>query len=126
MKFFIDNNLSPKLAEGMQGFGEKVMHLQELFDPATSDVEWLEYIGKNNLILVTRDKRIRWHPAELTVFKMYKVGAFFLGGKERSRCQLIEQLVRNWSKMKELSDTTERPFAYRIPPKGKEYKKLLE
>ena len=29
MKFFVDNNLSPKLANGMAAFGEDVTHLQD-------------------------------------------------------------------------------------------------
>lgn len=44
MKFFIDNNLSPKLARGMQGFGEDVMHLKDEFQDDAKDIEWLPYI----------------------------------------------------------------------------------
>ena len=29
MRFFVDNNLSPKLARGMAAFGEDVTHLQD-------------------------------------------------------------------------------------------------
>ena len=69
-------------------------------------------------LFVTRDERIRWRPAELRALKDHKVGAFFLGGKNRTRCQLIQQLVRNWPRMKELAGKTNPPFAFRIPPQG--------
>ena len=34
-------------------------------------------------------------------YREYQVGAFFMGGKNLRRCQLIQQLVRNWPRMKE-------------------------
>ena len=118
MKFFLDNNLSERLAHGMKAFGEDVVHLKELFPQATEDVSWLKYVGDGGLFLVTRDERLRWNPAEIRAIREHRVGAFFLGGKERSRCELIQQLVRNWPRMKELAANTNRPFAYRVPPSG--------
>ena len=102
----------------MKGFGEEAIHLTEVFDQDTDDVSWLQYVGDNDLLLVTRDERVRRHPAELQALKQHKVGAFFLGGKNRSRCELIQQLVRNWPRMKKLGSSTRRPFAYRVPPSG--------
>jgi predicted nuclease of predicted toxin-antitoxin system len=118
MKFFIDNNLPQQLANGLKGFGENVMHLTEQFPPDTEDVGWLTYVGSLELILVTRDERIRHNPFELKSLREHKVGAFFLGGKNRKRCDLIQQIVRNWPRMKELASKTDRPFAFRIPPTG--------
>ena len=48
-------------------------------------------------------------------------GAFFMGGKNRNACQLIQQLVRNWPRMKEIAEKTRRPFAFRIRPKGAKF-----
>jgi len=118
LKFFIDNNLSQQLAVGMRGFGEHVIHLKDKFSPDTDDPIWLKFIGENGLILVTRDERIRWRPAELRALKDHKVGAFFLGGKNRTRCQLIQQLVRSWPRMKDLAGKTKTPFVFRVPPQG--------
>ncbi len=33
MRFFVDNNLSAKLARGMAAFGEEVTHLQDHYTP---------------------------------------------------------------------------------------------
>ncbi len=119
MRFFLDNNLSPGLAKGMKAFGEDVVHITEIFPDDTDDLDWLPHIGSKGLILVTRDKRIRYRPAEWTAFKEHGVGAFFMGGKQRSRCQLIQQLVLNWPRMKELAGKTPVPFAFQVPPSGK-------
>lgn len=118
MKFFIDNNLGQQLANGMREFGESVMHLRDRFPENADDPDWLAIVGREGLILVTRDERIRWRPAEISALKSNSVGAFFLGGKNRGRCELIQQLVRNWPRMKELAQKTKRPFAFRIPPSG--------
>jgi len=124
LTFFIDNNLSPQLAEGMKGFGEDVVHLREKFDACVDDVTWLTYVGEHGLTLVTRDEHIRHRPVELRALKAHGVGAFFLGGKNRGRCELVQQLVRHWPRMKELSRSTPRPFAFRIPPSGTTIVKL--
>ncbi len=125
MRFFVDNNLSTKLARGMSAFGEAVDHLKDHFPEDAPDTEWLAYIGDNDFFLITRDDNIRRNPAEIRALRDHRVGAFFLGGKHRSRCQLIQQLVRNWPRIKELAQATTRPFAFRVPPSGAKLSKIL-
>ncbi len=124
MRFFIDNNLSTKLARGMSAFGEAVDHLKDHFPEDAQDTEWLAYIGNREFFLITRDDNIRRNPAEIRALRDHRVGAFFLGGKNRSRCQLIQQLVRNWPRIKEIAHTESRPFAFRVPPSGKKFTKI--
>lgn len=121
MTFFVDNNLSTALAAGMKAFGEDVVHLQDHFGENSADSEWLAHIGSEGWILITRDERIRYRPSEWGALKEHRVGAFFLGGKNRSRCDLIQQLVRNWPRIKELTAKTRPPFAFRIPPSGAKF-----
>lgn len=62
MDFFIDNNLSKQLADGMAAFGESVIHLKDRFDADEDDEVWLSAIGEDGLFLITRDDRIRYRP----------------------------------------------------------------
>lgn len=124
MRFFIDNNLSVHLARGMQGFQEDVVHLTDHFPHETPDTDWLQHIGQAGWLLVTRDERIRKNPLELSAIRDHQVGAFFLAGKNRSRCDLIRQLVRHFPRMKELAANSHRPFAYRIPPSGSKIERV--
>lgn len=124
MRFFVDNNLGPQLAAGMKGFGEDVVHLTEFLDPNVPDPEMLAHVGSEGWCLVTRDEKIRYRPAESAAIREHQVGAFFMGGKNLRRCQLIQQLVRNWPRMKELAANTRRPFAFRVPPTGGTIKRL--
>lgn len=118
MSFFFDNNLSPQLSQGLKAFGEDVIHLKELFDEDEEDPIWLEYVGTNGHVLITRDDRVRRNPSEVEAIREHRVGAFFLGGKNRSRCELIQQVVRNWPRIKETAKKTNVPFAFRVPPSG--------
>lgn len=118
MTFVLDENLSRQLARGMREFGEDVGHILDHFSEGADDETWLPYVGDNELTLITRDLKIRWRPAELRALREHKVGAFFLGGKNRSRCDLIQQLVRNWVRIKGYAASERRPFALRVPPKG--------
>ena len=124
MKFFFDNNLSENLVKGFKAFGEDVVHLKDIFPEGTPDIKWLKYVGVNQLILVTRDERLRFNPAEIITLKQYKVGAFFLGGKNLTRCKIIQQIVRHWHRIKEFADNTQQPFIFRIPPSGKKFRKF--
>jgi len=124
MKFFIDNNISKKIAKGLAEFGEDVMHLQDQFPEDAPDEEWLEYVGKNGMVLVTRDERIRWNPTELAALKKHKVRAFFMGGKKLDRCAQIRQIVQNWPRMKEHARRLKPPFGFRIPEKGSKFSRI--
>lgn len=124
MRFFVDNNLSVNLARGMRAFGEDVDHLQDHFPDDCPDAEWLKYIGDNDYFLITRDDAIRRNPAELSAFKSYGVGAFFLGGKNRTRWELVQQIVRNWPRIQEYAGRTRRPFAFRVPPSGTKFSQI--
>ncbi|MEW5876242.1 MAG: DUF5615 family PIN-like protein [Candidatus Zixiibacteriota bacterium] len=118
MRFFFDNNLSRQLSNGMRAFGEDSVHLLDRFPQGTPDLEWIPIVATEGLFLITRDEEIRRNPAERQALTECKLGVFFLGGKKQNRCQLIQQLVRNWTRIKELAGKTRPPFAYRIPPKG--------
>ena len=120
MKFFFDNNLS----RGLKVFGEDVIHLKDMFNEDTEDRIWLEQIGNKKMFLITRDERIRRNPFELNALKTYKVGAFFLGGKNLGRCKIIQQVVRNWTRIKELAAKKRPPFAFRIPPSGTKFSQI--
>ena len=108
----------------MREFGEPVDHLQDHFRPDAPDTEWLEYIGREGFFLVTRDNRIRSNPLEINALRTRGVGAFFLSGKNRSSWELVQQLVRNWIRIKELADKTRPPFAFRVPPTGTKIERL--
>lgn len=118
MKFIVDNNIGPGVARGMRCFGEDVTHLTEHFRDDVSDPEWLARAGRKGWFVLTRDDRIRSRPNELAAVKQHGIGLFFLAGKNRTKCQIIQQLIRNWPRIKDLACQDRPPFAIRVPPTG--------
>ena len=125
MIFLFDKNLSPRLAKGLKAFGENVEHLDDHLPADTPDVNILEYLYDHDMVLITRDKNIRRNDAEKGAIYKYKAGVFFLGGANLDAWQIIEQVIRNWRRIKELSLNTSRPFAFSIRSKGKEITRII-
>ena len=123
MRFFFDNNLSYRLAKGMQEFGEEVEHLRDSFNRDAQDVDWLPYVGNQGLFLVTKDKRIRKNPSERALLKQHKIGTFFLIAGDKTHWQIVEQIVRNWTRIKNFAEENnkKRPFICRIRASGKNF-----
>jgi PIN domain-containing protein len=124
MKFFFDENLSIRLAEGMGKFGEDTCHLLQYFEMGTPDEIWLQHIGKQGWILVTVDKRIRKRPLEIEALKKFHVGAFFLAGKTMGGWDRVKQVVRAWHRMKEIAEKEKRPFIFQVNNHGTDIEKL--
>ncbi|MBE3119564.1 MAG: hypothetical protein IMZ61_08560 [Planctomycetes bacterium] len=122
MKFFFDNNISWRIAKAMACLEEnenEVKHLKDIFKTDVIDDVWLEHIGKNEMLLVSRDKNIRKHRAELNILKKYNVGAFFMIGKKLNKWQEAKQMIGQWEKMKELALNSRLPFVFMVPQKGR-------
>lgn len=99
LKFIFDEGLGHRLAKGLRLTGKNVEHVLDNFPRGTPDVEWLNYVGENKLILVTKDKAIRRKPNEKALLLEYNIVAFYLGGSEKSGHDILKQLVNAWDKM---------------------------
>jgi predicted nuclease of predicted toxin-antitoxin system len=99
IRFFIDENLGRDLANALSLLQYDVEHLLDRFPEGTKDVVWLEYVGRNKLPLITKDKQIRKRPNEKALLIKYRVVAFYLGGSERSVQDIAKQLMKAWGKM---------------------------
>lgn len=124
MTFLVDNNIGKQVAAGMSGFGEDVVHLTDHFEENAPDTEWLAEVGNKGWFVITRDKHIRRRPVELRAVTKHNVGMFVLAGKNQDRCKLIQQVVRNWPRIKEHARRQHRPFAFSIPARGTKFRRL--
>ncbi len=122
IRFFVDENIGPDLVKGLRLLGyENIEHIHDTFPPGTADEVWLEYVGKNGYVLITKDKKIRKHPKEKAALVKYKIVAFFLGGSQVGGRQIANQIINAWDKMEACAAMQQRkglPGAFRIPPRG--------
>lgn len=121
MKFIFDENLPQHLANGMSCLDKEVTieHVLDSLDRGTADVKLLKYVGQNDLFLITKDTRMRYNPAEKAALIKYNVGAFVLIGKTMRLWDIVKQLINSWEQIKEISETIEKPFIYKIRRSGK-------
>ena len=85
MKFFLDNNISHRLAAALLVLENRVErgdwtveHLRVRFEQQTEDVTWLEALGhEGEWIVISGDIRISRNPAEKAAWRESGLTAFF-------------------------------------------------
>jgi hypothetical protein len=81
-EFFIDRNLGRRrVAEALRERGWRVRTHHEVFgdrDEDVADVEWLEYCGRAELPVITKDRKLRYRPEEMAAIRRHGVKAFVL------------------------------------------------
>lgn len=99
-RFFADET-DLALARALAAARRDVVHPGSLRLPevprGTKDEEWLEYVGTNGLIVITRDKRIRYRPVEKLRWIEHGVRGFCItSGGNLSTWDALTILVRKW------------------------------
>ena len=125
MKFFVDNNLSPKVARALDclvGSSHSVTHLKEKFAEDTPDVEWMMALAEEgDWVVLSADTAISRNPHEVEAWKRSGLPIFFfkkawlkqLFWEQASRlCHLFPQIMK-------LANRARPGDAYLVPFKGK-------
>lgn len=122
VRFFVDENLGLNLVLGLRLLGhENIEHLTEKFKSGEKDEVWLEYVGQNNLVLISKDQKIRSNPKQKALLKKYKIVAFYLHGEFVGIQQISKQLIISWDKIEARAKTElkrRRPIYFVVRPKG--------
>lgn len=66
----------------------------------TPDDQWLLVVGEHQLVVITRDQRIRYRPVEKLAWVSHRVRGFVLTGRgSQSTKQSLNLLIQNWIAM---------------------------
>lgn len=131
MRFFFDNNLSPRLSKALDALegeqGHSVIHLRQKFDKVIPDEEWLSTLGdEGNWIVLTSDYRITKNPHEVAAWKEAGLTVFFFR-TSWFKIQFWEQaavLIRRWPKIVSLSERNPTDRRYIVPTQGAKFTEL--
>ena len=103
MKFFFDNQLSPRLAQAIGALssvdGHEVIHLRDKFDPSTKDEIWIPALaGEGDWILICGDLNIVRTKAQRPIWRASRMVGFFLkpGWMAQGPWEQAWRLVRWW------------------------------
>ena len=126
MNYFIDNNLSPRIARALCALegehGDKVIHLKDKFDQKTTDEEWMTSLGhEKDWVVITCDKRISKNPYEIKAWKESGLFIVFLKSTwlKIPFWQQSWQIIKRWPEIKESSSTNNQSSSILVPVKGK-------
>ncbi len=128
-KVYIDENLSPYIAEGLNilevptGDGFEVLSIGKTFGRGAQDEEWIPKVGAEQGIVITQDYNIQRIKRQRELFEKHGVGIFFFNPPSKSGYsywEQVEQIVKRWRDIKKKS-RNKRPFAFRCTPKSQEF-----
>ncbi len=110
LRYFVDENLTA-LGKALVSVRNDVVYpghprLPEV--PAgTADTEWLTVVGSLDLLVLSRDKRMRHRPAERRAILDSGVRVVFLGGSRNlDRWAQLDLVVRSWPRLEEARERT--------------------
>lgn len=91
----------------------KHVEVFELRDERVADVEWLEYCGRESLIVLAKDSRLRYRPSEIAIIKDFRLKAFVLSSGNLKADEQIRRFLDNSERIKAACTRT-GPFIYSV------------
>jgi hypothetical protein len=116
-EFFVDRSLGRhQIADALRQAGWRLRTHVEVFpdrDECVADVEWLEYCGHEKLVVLAKDRRLRYRPAEIAVIKEFRLKAFVLSSGNLKAAEQIRRFLDNARRI-EAACAGAGPFIYSV------------
>lgn len=117
LEFFLDRSLGRyRVAQALRAAGWTLRTHYEVYgdrDEEVPDVEWLGFCGRKNLPVLTKDRRLRYRPAEIEVIRRFGVRAFVLTGGSLTAHEQAARFDRSRSRIDEACAAA-GPFVYAV------------
>jgi predicted nuclease of predicted toxin-antitoxin system len=118
--FFVDRSLGQKvIAEKLRQNGVDVEIHDDHFPQNALDEDWLSEVGQRGWVVLTKDDRIRYRPAELAAYRQNKVRVFVLGSGEMKAQEMADAFVKAPPKIFRFTRKNSAPFFARISRNGR-------
>ena len=125
VKFFLDNNLSPKIARALHQLLEpehEAHHLQNYFPPNTGDTVWVSALaGQGGWIIISGDRMISRNPHEVKAWQAAGHPMFFLkkGWMSLPSWESASKLFHHFPEIIKLAAKANPGDAFLVPLSGK-------
>jgi len=116
-EFFVDRSLGRRdVPSALRRAGWILRTHAEVFgarDEQVADVEWLELCGREGWIVLTKDQRIRYRPAEIAAVRRYGVKAFVVASGNLTAADQAGRLIGNAERIATAA-AADGPFLYAV------------
>jgi len=121
LRFFFDNTFPPQIARILQIMDVDAVHLQDFFDPAVDDVDWIPRAGTEGWIVVTGDLGIHKKPAERLKLEGANIVTVFLhrGFTKQKIWDQLAFVVRHWPEIERSISKVKRGSSVLVGVNGK-------
>lgn len=86
----------------------------------SQDLDWMPFVGRMQWIALTRDRRIRSRPAELSIYREYGLRSVWIGGKQdHTPAELAAMFTRHETRLlRHATKLGAGPWALAMTPSG--------
>ena len=119
MILLCDENIGTGVPQALALVGYDTRYFVALGWSGKKDVEWLPWVGKNDWLLFSCNKKQLIVPIECNAILENNVGVVYLTHGEEFPAKVLGLLLKKWDDLELLWETTERPFARFLHPDGK-------
>ena len=130
VRFFLDNNISPKVARALDHLLQphhSAHHLKDQFAPNTPDEVWMAELGKqSDWVILSADSAISRNPHEVRAWKEAGHPIFFLkhAWTHLSGWESASKLFHRFPEILKLAEKAKRGDGFMIPVKGEKITKI--
>lgn len=120
MNFFLDNCLSPKLAQALDILDDenKVIHLRDMYDQSIKDPRWLTDLRrKGDWVIISGDTRITKSPQNRKAWLESGLTAFFFksGWAQQKGWDQLWRAIRWWPDIVQYATRRKKGSGWFVP-----------
>ncbi len=116
-EFFVDRSLGRhRVPQALRERGWLLRTHHEVYgerDEEILDVEWLELCGREDMPVLSKDRRLRYRPAEIDTIRGFGVRAFILTAGSLSGAEQASRFDRSRARIEEACLDT-GPLVYKV------------
>ena len=119
MILFCDEDVGTSIPRELNLVGCETKYIHGLGWDGRPDTFWLTEVGRNGWLAFSYNKKILTVPSERAAIINERVGIVFLTSGQEYLRNVLKLLLTKWEYFESLWDTTNRPFARFLSPRGR-------
>jgi hypothetical protein len=105
LRLFVDES-ALGLGKTLEAARRDVIHVGHPLIPEVPlgalDTEWIPEVGRRDLVVIARHRRIRTKPAEVALLRAHRLRVFWIAGKkDLATWDYLVRVVRRWDEIEE-------------------------